>query len=250
LLGLAGGAVLAMAGTARAAGAFPRVRLAQLRYPGRGWDARPASLEALAQEIRARTSVDVQIERAVVDMSSDALFEFPLLFMTGDREFKRPPSRDVERLRRHIGLGGTLCADSISGPKAAGFIASVRALAAALFPDAKLRPVPPESVLFRSYYRVETPAGRVSASGSVEGLSLDRRLAILLSHNDVMGALSRDAFGMWDMDVVPGGERQREQAIRFAVNVVLYALCLDYKDDQIHIEYLGRHGQPDASPEK
>jgi len=41
------------------------------------------------------------------------------------------------------------------------------------------------------------------------------------------------------------GERQREQAIRLSVNIVLYALCLDYKDDQVHAPFImRRRGNP------
>jgi hypothetical protein len=36
--------------------------------------------------------------------------------------------------------------------------------------------------------------------------------------------------------VVPGGEHQREMAFRMGVNLCMYALCLDYKDDSVHLE--------------
>ena len=38
--------------------------------------------------------------------------------------------------------------------------------------------------------------------------------------------------------VVPGGEQQREIAIRFGVNVVMYALTGNYKTDQVQIQTL------------
>ena len=37
---------------------------------------------------------------------------------------------------------------------------------------------------------------------------------------------------------VPGGEAQRERAFRFGVNLVIYALTGNYKDDQLHIQSL------------
>jgi hypothetical protein len=40
--------------------------------------------------------------------------------------------------------------------------------------------------------------------------------------------------------VIPGGDVQREMAFRFAVNVVMYALCLDYKTEQAHIDFILR----------
>ena len=38
--------------------------------------------------------------------------------------------------------------------------------------------------------------------------------------------------------VVPGGEPQREQALRFGVNLVMYALTGNYKTDQVHVPAL------------
>ena len=37
---------------------------------------------------------------------------------------------------------------------------------------------------------------------------------------------------------VPGGERQREMARRFGVNLVMYALTGNYKTDQVHVPAL------------
>ncbi len=38
--------------------------------------------------------------------------------------------------------------------------------------------------------------------------------------------------------MTPGGELQREKSIRLGVNVAMYALCLDYKEDQVHIPFI------------
>ncbi|HEY1385068.1 MAG TPA: DUF4159 domain-containing protein, partial [Dongiaceae bacterium] len=44
--------------------------------------------------------------------------------------------------------------------------------------------------------------------------------------------------------VTPGGERQREMAYRFGVNIVMYALTGNYKSDQVHVPaILERLGQ-------
>jgi hypothetical protein len=46
------------------------------------------------------------------------------------------------------------------------------------------------------------------------------------------------------LPVVPGGERQREMAFRFGVNLVMYALTGNYKSDQVHVPaILERLGQ-------
>ena len=40
--------------------------------------------------------------------------------------------------------------------------------------------------------------------------------------------------------MIPGGDTQREEAFRLGVNLVMYALCLDYKTEQAHIDYILR----------
>jgi hypothetical protein len=95
-------------------------------------------------------------------------------------------------------------------------------------------------VLWKSFYILRQPAGRILAAPYVEAVERDRRLAVVYSQNDLCGAMARDGFGRWEHEVIPGGEAQREQAFRFAVNIVMYAFCLDYKNEQAHIEYILR----------
>jgi hypothetical protein len=47
-------------------------------------------------------------------------------------------------------------------------------------------------------------------------------------------------MGVWEEPVVPGGDVQREHAIRLAVNIAMYVLCSNYKDDQVHAPFLMR----------
>ena len=43
-----------------------------------------------------------------------------------------------------------------------------------------------------------------------------------------------DSQGNFLSEPVPGSETQRENAYRFGVNVVMYALTGNYKTDQVH----------------
>ena len=62
--------------------------------------------------------------------------------------------------------------------------------------------------------------------------------------NDGAGAWAVDPQGRSAFAVVPGGEPQREMAMRFGVNLVMYALTGNYKSDQVHVPaILERLGQ-------
>ena len=60
----------------------------------------------------------------------------------------------------------------------------------------------------------------------------------MLVHNDLLGAMARDSGGNYLNVPTPGGENQREMAMRFGMNLMLYSACLHYKDDQVHIDFL------------
>jgi hypothetical protein len=63
---------------------------------------------------------------------------------------------------------------------------------------------------------------------------------VIFLPNDLGGALSRGVDGHHTHPCSPGGEVQREWAIRLAVNLLLYATCTDYKSDRAHVETLLR----------
>ena len=103
-------------------------------------------------------------------------------------------------------------------------------------------------MLFRSIYLLRTPAGRVIAQPFLEAVITDGRAVVVYSQNDLGGAWARDSFGQWEYDVVPGGALQREQAFRLGVNLAMYALCLDYKTDQVHVPFIMRRRSWQAGP--
>ena len=64
------------------------------------------------------------------------------------------------------------------------------------------------------------------------------RAAVIYSRHALGGAWARDDLGNPEYPVTPGGAPQREEAIRLGVNLVMYALCLDYKADQVHVPFI------------
>jgi hypothetical protein len=216
-----------------------KFRLMRLRLPDLP-DPRPSALRRLAWELERRTSLVTVPEPAELPIASPELFRYPLAFLSGDRAFALPSEADLVRLRRYLTFGGCLFVDSAEGRAGGAFDASVRKLLARVLPGDLPHRVPDDHVLWKSFYIVREPAGRVLASPALEAVERDRRLAVVYTQNDVGGALARDGFGRWEHDVVPGGDEQRERSFRFAVNLVMYALCLDYKTEQAHIDFIMR----------
>lgn len=233
-------AVILAATQAADASDFNRFRVAQLVVADQP-PLRPNAAFVLGQEVRFRTAVDVKLDRVVVPLASTAIFDYPFLLWVGAGRIPELSRTELDNLRTFLETGGFILVDNAGdGADATAFDRSLRALLARVFPGTPLVEVPESHVLMRSFYRVTSVAGRRAFRNTVEGLFLYDRLCLLYSQNDLAGAWSRDGFGNWEFETVPGGPAQREGAIRFGVNVVMYALLLDYKDEQAHTEYLLR----------
>lgn len=232
-------ATLLCAASAHAVGGDDHVTIGRLDVPG-STASRQSGLRRLLWEIDKRTSVDVSPEAVVVGLQSeDRLRNFPLLWLPAAGPLGPLSDAEIERLRRHLQSGGTLVIDNLEG-KPGPVADSIRALAKRLFPEQKLEAVAPDHVLNRSFYLINAPVGRVSYAANLEAVFFDARAVLIVSPNDVTGALGRDALGQWENPVEPGGERQRELATRVGLNLVLYVLCLDYKTDQVHVPFILR----------
>lgn len=231
--------VVLVCGSALAVGGDDHVTIGRLDVPG-STAARGSGLRRLLWEIDKRTSVDVAPEAVAVSLQSeDRLRNFPLLWLPAERPLGPLSELEVERLRRHLQSGGTLVIDNTEG-RPGPVAESIRVLAKRLFPQQKLEPVPLDHVMYKSFYLIGAPVGRVSTASQFEAILFDGRAVLIVSPNDITGALGRDPLGQWENPVEPGGERQRELATRVGLNLVLYVLCLDYKTDQVHVPFLLR----------
>jgi hypothetical protein len=239
---------LAAVRRAAAIGPGSKFRFGQLQL-GPGTTPRPTALKRMAWEISKRTSVDVEIAPAMVTPTTDTLHETPFLYLAGERELELPSAAGIEALRRFLTFGGFLLIDSAEGAPDGAFDGSVRKLMTAIFPSpAKgLELIPQDHVVYKSFYLLDKPVGRLAIAPAMEGVIRDGRIVVAYVANDMGGAWARDDFGNYDFTCEPGGERQRELAFRMGVNLVMYALCLDYKADQVHVPFImkRRRWKPD-----
>ncbi len=227
--------------SALAIGPSSRIRLGQLEL-GQSWLTHPSALRRLTREVEKRTSIEVDLTPKTVRLSNSDLHETPILYLAGNREFPMPDKSEISNLRRFLTFGGFLIIDSAEGRSDGAFDASVRQLVETLYPppSKQLELISQKHVVFKSFYLLDRPMGRLATSSALEGIVRDGRLAIAYVKNDMGGAWSRDDFGNWEFQCQPGGERQRELSFRMGINLIMYALCLDYKSDQVHVDFIMR----------
>jgi hypothetical protein len=235
----AAAATFALPRSARALADASKLVLGLVQHGG-AWNPHPTAFRRLAWELTRRTSIEIANDAVPVRLDRPGLHRFPMLVLAGAGPM--PPLSDGERaaLRRHLQYGGFLLVDSADGSDGSGFDAAARRELARVLPAAPLQPVARDHVLHKTFYLLDRQGGRVLVKPWMEAQALDGRLAVLYSQNDLGGAWARSEYGDWEFPCTPGGEPQRETAIRLGVNVAMYALCTDYKDDAVHLPFIMR----------
>jgi hypothetical protein len=239
--------------TAAALRATSQMRLAYVRTGNSEVDyASRMGLQGLRKILQDRTSVELG-DSLEVDITRDELAFFPLLYWPLGRAPLTLTPDTVSRVYAYIRNGGMILFDTQNqgGIGAASPDASVPGLQRFLsrLNLAPLIPIPADHVLARSFYLLsEFPgrwnAGTVYVEAKGDGKDDEAVSSVILGGNDWAAAWAVGDQGQPLYPVVPGGERQREMAYRFGVNVVMYALTGNYKSDQVHLRFiLERLGQ-------
>jgi len=202
-----------------------------------------AGLAGLGVVLARRTAVD-PAPPAAVDVERDELSFYPLLYWPMAQTASRPTPAAMARVKQYLVDGGMILFDTREagdiGP--AGFGPGAQRLRDVLRPLdlPRLVRVPAEHVLTKTFYLLQDFPGRVAGAPlwieQPDARANDGVTSVLIGANDWAAAWALDGQGRAMFAAVPGGEGQRELAVRFGVNLVMYALTGNYKGDQVHVE--------------
>ena len=212
-----------------------RFSLPQISYQSGNFNPRPKATESLLVELAKRTSVEVKRDFLPLELTDSRLFYYPMIYLSGNSEFSPFNGDELGLLRNYLNLGGFLFIDDCSGVTNSDFDNSVRTTISQLFPNIPLQKIPRDHSIFRSFYLINQVTGRVSINPYLEGIDIKGRTVLVYSTNDLGGAWSKNKLGHWTYDIVAGGTRQRTISTRLGINIIIYALTLDYKKDMVHL---------------
>lgn len=242
-LAVVGALLLALPRPARAFGDYgafdPRILLTGSQQNTAHPDAPPR----WAWELVQRTSAPARLHPSTVRASDAAIVDAPFLYWSGDTAVDTLTSQEIEELRRFFALGGVMLVDDAgvtNDGKPSPFGTTARREIARVLPDSAPIAIGADHVLFRSFYLLRRAEGRVEGTKTLDAIIRGGQTQVIFSEHDIGGALARGSTGVWELPVVPGGDAQREHAIRLAINVAMYVLCSNYKDDQVHAKWLMR----------
>lgn len=217
-----------------------------------------AGMQGISDTVFRRTSIE-PANPIGVNLETDELAFFPFLYWPISPDQAIPSPAAYTKLNRYLRTGGMILFDTRDG-NVSGF-GSVSPTGRKLQSLARpldippLEPIPSDHVLTRSFYLLQDFPGRyVGADVWVEAAPEDAELAegmpfrnlndgvtpVVIGGNDWAGAWATLPNGSMMFPVGRGyaGERQREFARRFGVNLIMHVLTGNYKSDQVHVPAL------------
>lgn len=192
--------------------------IARLKYGGGGdWYGDQSSLKNLLAGLRDRAGVPVgSADGEVVTPTDESLFNHPMLFMSGHGNVKFTPA-ETERLRRYLTGGGFLWCDDDYG-----ISDSFRREIKRVLPDAELVELPFSHPIFHQQYSFARGLPKIhehsGGAAKAFGAHHDGRLVALFTFETDIGD------GLEDEGIHDDTPAKREDAMRMAVNIALFAL--------------------------
>ncbi|WP_095588415.1 DUF4159 domain-containing protein [Actibacterium ureilyticum] len=217
-----------------------------------------AGMRGLSEKLFQRTSIE-PAEPIAVDLETAELSFFPFLYWPVTQDQPLPSATAYARLNRYLRSGGMILFDTRDADIAqfGGNSPNGRRLQqiAAPLDIPPLEPIPEDHVLTRTFYLLQDFPGRhPSRDVWVEAAPADAEQAegmpfrnlndgvtpVVIGGNDWAAAWATDTSGMQMFPVGRGyaGERQREIAYRFGINLMMHVLTGNYKSDQVHVPAL------------
>ena len=216
-----------------------------------------AGLLGLSQRLYERTTIEPAAPVGV-NLETDELLFFPFLYWPVSTGQVMPSAAAYARLNRYLRTGGMILFDTrdgdVSGASTTPEGTMLQRLAAPLdIPP--LEVLPEDHVLTRSFYLLQDFPGRFNSRAlwveaappgaeKAEGMPFrnlnDGVTPVVIGGNDWASAWAVDDYGAPLLPVGRGygGERQREIATRFGVNLIMHVLTGNYKSDQVHVPAL------------
>lgn len=195
----------------------PAFQIVRLKYSGGGdWYNDPSADVNLMRFISQNTNVKTKAEYKFVDISSDEIFSYPFLFMTGHGNVVFSKD-EANRLRKYLENGGFLYIDDdYSLDKA------VRREMKKVFPEKDFVELPFSHGIYNILYDFSSGPPKTHKHDEKPpqgfGIFVDKRLTVYYTYE------SNPSDGWADPEIHKDPPNKREEALKFGTNIVLWAL--------------------------
>ena len=194
------------------------VTIARVKYRGGGdWYSDEKSLDELLQFVQQNTLLDVAPTEDVVELSSDKLFTYPYLYLTGHGNVQFS-QEEADRLRRYLEGGGFLHIDDNYG-----LDEHIRRELKKVFPNQELQELPFSHPIYHSRYDFPNGPPKIHKHDGepARGFGLfadDGRLVVYYTYETDLGD------GWEPRTVHDNPVDKRQAALRMGTNILTYAM--------------------------
>ncbi len=193
------------------------VKLGRVKYSGGGdWYNDPSAEPQLLTFIRKNTNINVDPQYEFVDLGTDNIFYYPVLFLTGHGNLNFTDS-EARRLRAYLQNGGFLYVDDDYG-----LDAYIRREMKKVFPQQEFAELPYSHGIYSSQYSFSNGTPKIHEHNNKPpqtfGLFYEGRLCVLYTFE------SNPSDGWPEQDVHKLEPEKRLSALKFGTNIVVWAL--------------------------
>ena len=191
--------------------------IARIKYRGGGdWYNDPSIIPNMLAFLRTHTHLPTVRNERYVELLDDALFTYPVVFLTGHGRIKFT-EEEVRRLRLYLTSGGFLYADDDYGMDK-----YFRAEMKKVFPEKKWVEIPFNHEIYTIFYSFPDGVPKIhehdGGPGKAYGLFHEGRMVVFYTFN------TNISDGWADPDVHKDPEEVRQLAFKMGTNIILYAL--------------------------
>lgn len=192
------------------------LKIARVKYTGGGdWYNDPSSEVNLLKFVRENTNINVDPVFEFVDLSSDNVFLYPVLFLTGHGNVNFTES-EVKRLRSYLQSGGFLYIDDDYG-----LDKSIRREMKRVFPEQNFAELPYSHGIYSCHFKFNGLPKTHEHDGKMSqgfGLFSDTRLCVFYTFE------TNPSDGWADPEVHNDPPDKRLEALKFGTNIIVWAL--------------------------
>jgi hypothetical protein len=200
-----------------------KMYIGQARYAGE-WKTRDKALSMLMHQFNRETDIPVKYGHKTIALDSPAIFETPLLYITGHENFELN-AKEMRALRQYLLNGGTLFAEACCGRR--GFDAAFRQTLRKVLPERPLKEIPKNHLILNYPTPIKrvgvTPALAAKLGGAqatrpiLHGVDIDGHLAVIYSPYGLAGG--------WELTPNPYSHSYDQSgAYALGQNILLYAI--------------------------
>ncbi|HRP01936.1 MAG TPA: DUF4159 domain-containing protein [Candidatus Kapabacteria bacterium] len=193
------------------------ITLARLKYSGGGdWYNDPSGEVNLLNYVRKNTNLNVNPVYEYVDLNTDKVFDYPILFLTGHGSISFTDS-EVRRLRAYLENGGFLYVDDDYG-----LDEYIRREMKKVFPDQEFTELPYNHGLFKAHFQFPNGVPKIHEHNNKPpqtfGLFYNGRLCVVYTYE------SNPSDGWVESSIHNNPPEKREKALQFGTNLIVWAL--------------------------